>query len=68
MRGGAEREEAFQTLKNNLCDAPILSLPDGVEDFVVLLVGGVRTAIMDEAHKSRYSVHPGADKMYRFKL
>ncbi|GJZ11580.1 putative reverse transcriptase domain-containing protein [Tanacetum coccineum] len=27
--------EAFQTLKNNLCDAPILSLPDGVEDFVV---------------------------------
>ncbi|GJY89468.1 putative reverse transcriptase domain-containing protein [Tanacetum coccineum] len=30
-----EQEEAFQTLKNNLCDAPILSLPDGVEDFVV---------------------------------
>ncbi|GJR70132.1 putative reverse transcriptase domain-containing protein [Tanacetum coccineum] len=35
MSGGAEREEAFQTLKNNLCDAPILSLPDGVKDFVV---------------------------------
>ncbi|GJZ49750.1 hypothetical protein Tco_0603940 [Tanacetum coccineum] len=31
---GVEQEEAFQTLKNNLCDAPILSLPDGVEDFV----------------------------------
>ncbi|GJR21220.1 putative reverse transcriptase domain-containing protein [Tanacetum coccineum] len=30
----------------------------------VSLVGGVRTVIMDEAHKSRYSVHPGADKMY----
>ncbi|GJT16645.1 putative reverse transcriptase domain-containing protein [Tanacetum coccineum] len=30
----------------------------------VPLVGGVRTVIMDEAHKSRYSVHPGADKMY----
>ncbi|GJZ92609.1 putative reverse transcriptase domain-containing protein [Tanacetum coccineum] len=28
-----EAEEAFQTLKNNLCDAPILTLPDGVEDF-----------------------------------
>ncbi|GKA15999.1 putative reverse transcriptase domain-containing protein [Tanacetum coccineum] len=27
--------EAFQTLKDNLCNAPILSLPDGVEDFVV---------------------------------
>ncbi|GJT20266.1 putative reverse transcriptase domain-containing protein [Tanacetum coccineum] len=35
MSGGAEREEAFQTLKNNLCDAPILSLPNEVEDFVV---------------------------------
>ncbi|GJT42684.1 putative reverse transcriptase domain-containing protein [Tanacetum coccineum] len=33
--GLAEQEEAFQTLKNNLCDAPILSLPDEVEDFVV---------------------------------
>ncbi|GJZ82810.1 putative reverse transcriptase domain-containing protein [Tanacetum coccineum] len=32
---GEKEEEAFQTLKNNLCDAPILLLPDGVEDFVV---------------------------------
>ncbi|GJR45195.1 reverse transcriptase domain-containing protein [Tanacetum coccineum] len=32
---GEEQEVAFQTLKNNLYDAPILSLPDGVEDFVV---------------------------------
>ncbi|GKA55267.1 putative reverse transcriptase domain-containing protein [Tanacetum coccineum] len=155
---GVEQEEAFQTLKDNLCNAPILSLPDGVEDFVVYcdasnqglvffthakrqskanmvadalsrkeqvkprrvremamtiqsgvrgmtisqgeafkqenvhaerlhgldqqmerredgslyfidriwvpLVGGVRTIIMDEAHKTRYSVHPRADKMY----
>ncbi|GKA62464.1 putative reverse transcriptase domain-containing protein [Tanacetum coccineum] len=127
---GVELEEAFQTLKNNLCDAPILSLPDGVDDFVVYcdasnqglgcvlmqrgksrvkgmilaaqsdafkqenvlaerlhgldqqierkeddslyfmdriwvpLVGGVRTIIMDEAHKTRYSVHLEADKMY----
>ncbi|GJS07863.1 putative reverse transcriptase domain-containing protein [Tanacetum coccineum] len=123
---GVEQEEAFQTLKNNLCDAPILTLPDGVEDFVVYcdasnqglgyvlmqrgkyeihyhlskanvvadalsrkeqlkprrmekkegksciswdriwvpLVGSVRTMIMDEAHRSKYSVHPGADKMY----
>ncbi|GJS57418.1 putative reverse transcriptase domain-containing protein [Tanacetum coccineum] len=30
----------------------------------VPLVGGVRTIIMDEAYKTRYSVHPGADKMY----
>ncbi|GKF53856.1 putative reverse transcriptase domain-containing protein, partial [Tanacetum coccineum] len=28
------------------------------------LKGDLRTLIMDEAHKSKYSVHPGADKMY----
>ncbi|GKC06584.1 putative reverse transcriptase domain-containing protein [Tanacetum coccineum] len=27
-------------------------------------VGGVRKLMMDEAHTSRYSVHPGANKMY----
>ncbi|GKC12438.1 putative reverse transcriptase domain-containing protein [Tanacetum coccineum] len=32
---GVEQEEAFQTLKSKLCDAQILSLPNGVEDFVV---------------------------------
>nr|GFA94132.1 putative reverse transcriptase domain-containing protein [Tanacetum cinerariifolium] len=32
---GVEQEEAFQTLKYNLCNASILSLADGVEDFVV---------------------------------
>ncbi|GKE22179.1 putative reverse transcriptase domain-containing protein, partial [Tanacetum coccineum] len=30
-----EQEEAFQTLKDNLCDTPILSLPDGSKEFVV---------------------------------
>ncbi|GJS23935.1 putative reverse transcriptase domain-containing protein [Tanacetum coccineum] len=30
----------------------------------VSLVRDVRTIIMDEAHKTRYYVHPGADKMY----
>nr|GEX30944.1 reverse transcriptase domain-containing protein [Tanacetum cinerariifolium] len=30
----------------------------------VLLKGDVRTLIIDEAHKSKYSLHPGADKMY----
>ncbi|GKF36613.1 putative reverse transcriptase domain-containing protein, partial [Tanacetum coccineum] len=30
----------------------------------VPLKDDVRTLIMEEAHKSKYSVHPGADKMY----
>ncbi|GJS07261.1 putative reverse transcriptase domain-containing protein [Tanacetum coccineum] len=156
---GEEQELAFQTLKDKLCNAPVLALPDGPEDFVVYcdtsgiglgyhkslqhifsqkelnmqqrrwielfsdydceiryhpgkanvvadalsrkerkeamdefaglqkgldemieqrsdrtlyyldriwvpLKGEVRTLIMDEAHKSKYSIHPGADKMY----
>ncbi|GJV15760.1 putative reverse transcriptase domain-containing protein [Tanacetum coccineum] len=122
-----EQEKAFQTLKDKLCNAPVLALPDGLEDFVVycdasglglgcvlmqrgkviayasrqlkiheknytthdLELGAVvfalkiwrhylygtkswgeaiytehKNPIMDEAHKSKYSVHPGADKMY----
>ncbi|GJT19692.1 putative reverse transcriptase domain-containing protein [Tanacetum coccineum] len=131
-----EQELAFQTLKDRLCNAPILALLDGLKDFVVYydafgialgyvlmqrgkccwielfsdydceiryhlgkenvvadalrlqkglnemieqrsyrtlyyldqiwvpLKGEVRTLIMDEAPKSKYSVHPGSDKMY----
>ncbi|GJT95325.1 putative reverse transcriptase domain-containing protein, partial [Tanacetum coccineum] len=145
---GEDQELAFQTLKDKLCNTPVLSLPDGPEDIVVYcdapkiglgyvlmqrgkrrwielfsdydceicyqpgkvnvvadalsrkekeavdeslglqkgldkmieqrsdgtlyylariwvpLKGNVRTLIMDEAHKLKYSVHPGADKMY----
>nr|GEU35622.1 putative reverse transcriptase domain-containing protein [Tanacetum cinerariifolium] len=32
---GDEQENAFQTLKDMLCDAPILALPEGADDFVV---------------------------------
>ncbi|GKA66887.1 putative reverse transcriptase domain-containing protein [Tanacetum coccineum] len=32
---GEEQELAFQTLKDKLCNAPVLDLPDGPEDFVV---------------------------------
>ncbi|GJX93413.1 putative reverse transcriptase domain-containing protein [Tanacetum coccineum] len=41
---------------------------DGGIDFFdriwITSVSGVRKLIMDEAHTSRYSIHPGADKMY----
>ncbi|GKC12518.1 putative reverse transcriptase domain-containing protein, partial [Tanacetum coccineum] len=35
-----------------------------VDRIWVSSTGNVRTLIMDEAHATKYSVHPGADKMY----
>lgn len=32
---GIEHERAFQQLKQKLCNTPVLSLPEGTEDFVV---------------------------------
>nr|GEZ14302.1 putative reverse transcriptase domain-containing protein [Tanacetum cinerariifolium] len=39
---GNNEEEAFQTLKQKLCSAPILSLPEGSEDFVVYCDASLR--------------------------
>nr|GFA86456.1 putative reverse transcriptase domain-containing protein [Tanacetum cinerariifolium] len=39
---GNNEEEAFQTLKRKLCSAPILSLPEGSEDFVVYCDASLR--------------------------
>ncbi|GJV29524.1 putative reverse transcriptase domain-containing protein [Tanacetum coccineum] len=117
---GDEKENAFQTLKDMLCDAPILTLPEGTNDFVpycdasnqgkanvvaealkaqseaskgintptemlkglnkqfkrkedggsyfverikVPAYGSLRTLIMNEDRTTKYSVHPGVDKM-----
>nr|GFC39603.1 putative reverse transcriptase domain-containing protein [Tanacetum cinerariifolium] len=126
---GDKQETAFQLLKQKLCSAPILALPEGSEDFIVycdasnkglgavlmqilnaqtearkpksikkedvggMLVensrdpkkvrtsyrwnpmpqwqswlpcyGDLRTVIMHESYKSKYSIHPGSDKMYQ---
>nr|GEZ73135.1 reverse transcriptase domain-containing protein [Tanacetum cinerariifolium] len=118
---GMEEEEAFQTLNQKLCSAPILALPEGIENYIVYcdaslkgfgavlmqrekteamkeenvkaenlrrllkpifkiysngircfkgriwlpLFGGIRDMIMDESLKSKYSIHPGSDKMYQ---
>ena len=64
-----DEEEAFQILKQKLCIAPILALSDGTLCFKgrswLPLYGGLRDLIMHESHKSKYSVHPGSDKMYQ---
>ncbi|GKC30047.1 reverse transcriptase domain-containing protein [Tanacetum coccineum] len=108
---GEDQESAFQLLKQKLCKAPMLALPEGNNDFVIHcdaslqaqteaikeenieaenlrgmdkafevrpdgtrciknrswlpLFGNLRDLIMHESHKSKYSIHPGSDKMYQ---
>ncbi|GJX23005.1 putative reverse transcriptase domain-containing protein [Tanacetum coccineum] len=57
---GEEQEEAFQLLKQKLCVAPILALPEGSEDFVVYCdasIKGLGVVLMQRmkviAHASR---------------
>ncbi|GKB33664.1 putative reverse transcriptase domain-containing protein [Tanacetum coccineum] len=116
---GEKAKAAFQLLKQKLCCASILALPEGSENFVVYYdashkglgaqilnaqaevrkeenyitedlcgmikklepradgtlclknrsripyFGDLRALIMHESHKSKYSIHPGLDKMYQ---
>ncbi|GJR45673.1 putative reverse transcriptase domain-containing protein [Tanacetum coccineum] len=50
------------TLQSSIKDRILAAKKEAPE--AVPLTSDVRTLIMDEAHKSRYSVHLGADKMY----
>ncbi|GJZ48857.1 putative reverse transcriptase domain-containing protein [Tanacetum coccineum] len=69
---GKEEEEAFQTLKQKLCSAPILALPEGTEDFMVYcdaFLKGYGAVLMQrekviayasiqlEVHKENYTTH-----------
>ncbi|GJV16133.1 putative reverse transcriptase domain-containing protein [Tanacetum coccineum] len=51
------------TLQSSIKDKILTAQKEAVDESVPLK-GEVRTLIMDEAHKSKYYVHPGADKMY----
>nr|GEY64509.1 reverse transcriptase domain-containing protein [Tanacetum cinerariifolium] len=53
---GNNEEEAFQTLKQKLCSAPMLSLPEGSEDFVVYCDASLRgfRAVLMEREKKLY--------------
>ncbi|GJS35069.1 putative reverse transcriptase domain-containing protein [Tanacetum coccineum] len=67
-QGEAFKQENILAERLHGLDQQIERREDGSLYFVdriwVPLVGGVRKIIMDETHKIRYSVHPGADKMY----
>nr|GEV01993.1 putative reverse transcriptase domain-containing protein [Tanacetum cinerariifolium] len=67
---GEEQELAFQTLKDKLCNAPVLALPKGPEDFVVYydLFGiGLGCVLMQRELFSDYDYeiryHPGKENV-----
>ncbi|GKD40683.1 putative reverse transcriptase domain-containing protein, partial [Tanacetum coccineum] len=47
-------------LQSSIKDRILTAQKEAADEFE----GKVRTLIMDEAHKSKYSVQPGADKVY----
>ncbi|GJX13570.1 putative reverse transcriptase domain-containing protein [Tanacetum coccineum] len=52
-------------LQSSIKDRILAAQKEAMDESVGLQrEGEVRTLIMDKAHKSKYSVHPGADKMY----
>lgn len=55
---GDEQEKAFQLLKEKLCNAPVLTLPDGPNDFVVYCDAshqGFRCVLMQHGKVSAYA-------------
>nr|GFA27122.1 reverse transcriptase domain-containing protein [Tanacetum cinerariifolium] len=54
------RKEMIKPKRNDASDGALYYL----NRIWVPLKGDVRTLIIDEAHKLRYSIHPGEDKMY----
>ncbi|GKF38600.1 putative reverse transcriptase domain-containing protein, partial [Tanacetum coccineum] len=54
---GDKQEAAFQLLKQKLCSAPILALPEGSEDFIVYCDASKKELLGDYDYEIRY--HPG---------
>ncbi|GJW68367.1 putative ribonuclease H-like domain-containing protein [Tanacetum coccineum] len=55
---GDEQEEAFRILKEKLCNAPVLALPDGPDDFVVYYDAsklGFRCVLMQKGKVMAYA-------------
>ncbi|GKF25591.1 putative reverse transcriptase domain-containing protein, partial [Tanacetum coccineum] len=55
---GDKQEAAFQLLKQKLCSAPILALPEGSEDFIVYcdaLIKGLGTVLMQREKVIAYA-------------
>ncbi|XP_052622433.1 uncharacterized protein LOC128127784, partial [Lactuca sativa] len=55
---GPEQQTSFETLRQRLCEAPILALPEGMEDFVVYCdasISGLGAVLMQRGHVIAYA-------------
>ncbi|GKC96486.1 putative reverse transcriptase domain-containing protein, partial [Tanacetum coccineum] len=55
---GDKQEEAFQLLKQKLCSAPILALPEGSEDFIIycdVSIKGLGAVLMQRENVISYA-------------
>ncbi|GKD40159.1 hypothetical protein Tco_1260366, partial [Tanacetum coccineum] len=70
LNAQAEAIEEENAKEENLCgmDKEFETHPNGTRCIRYMswlpLLGGLRDLIMHELHKSKYSIHPGSDKMY----
>lgn len=58
FRLGPEQQTAFETLRHRLCEAPILALLEGMEDFVVYCnasISGLGAVLMQRGHVIAYA-------------
>ncbi|GJV09355.1 putative reverse transcriptase domain-containing protein [Tanacetum coccineum] len=54
---GENQESAFQLLKQKLCEAPILALPEGNDDFVIYCDASLQDLLID--YDCEICYHPG---------
>ena len=58
FRWGEDQQRAFETLRQRLCEAPILVLPEGLDDFVVYCdasISGLGAVLMQRGHVVAYA-------------
>ncbi|GKC63956.1 reverse transcriptase domain-containing protein [Tanacetum coccineum] len=56
---GKEHEEAFQILKDKLCNTPVLALPDGLEGFIVYYAASDLGLELFSDYDCEIRYHPG---------